>query len=52
MRIFDTLACSFLSSMHIIIVLSCRYDKEGVIGCILADHAGLCLGGNINQRRN
>jgi len=27
-------------------VISHRHDKEGIIGCILADHAGLCLGGN------
>lgn len=35
------------SFMHIyVIIVSFRYDKEGIVGCILADHAGLCLGGN------
>lgn len=29
-----------------VVIVSFRYDKENIIGCILADHAGLCLGGN------
>jgi hypothetical protein len=30
-------------------ILVYRYDKEGIVGCVLADHAGLCLGGKSSK---